>query len=102
MIDKSQNAAWNFDNSYSRLPEIFFSKIIPSAASSPKLVVFNDKLADSLGLNTKFYDEKRGADIFSGNEIPSGAFPIAQAYAGHQFGYFTMLGDGRAMLLVNI
>ncbi len=99
MIDKSQNAAWNFDNSYSRLPEIFFSKTNPYAASSPKLVVFNDKLADSLGLNTEFFDEKMGADIFSGNEIPSGAFPIAQAYAGHQFGYFTMLGDGRAMLL---
>lgn len=99
MIDKSQNAAWNFDNSYSRLPEIFFSKINPSSASSPKLVVFNDRLADSLGLNTEFFDEKRGADIFSGNEIPNGAFPIAQAYAGHQFGYFTMLGDGRAMLL---
>lgn len=89
---------FNLDNSYSRLPEIFYTQVNPTPVPSPKLLVFNDTLAVSLGLdNLKDNDEI--ADILSGNQIPDGALPIAQAYAGHQFGHFTMLGDGRAILL---
>jgi uncharacterized protein YdiU (UPF0061 family) len=61
--------------------------------------VFNEALARSLGLNPEALKDAEGAATFSGNRIPAGAEPIAQAYAGHQFGHFTMLGDGRAILL---
>ena len=89
---------WNFDNSYVRLPGLFYSAVMPTAAEAPELVVFNEPLARLLGLDAdKLVTE--GAEIFSGNNIPEGAEPLAQAYAGHQFGYFTMLGDGRAILL---
>ncbi|MBD3108051.1 YdiU family protein [Bacillus sp. AGMB 02131] len=89
---------WNFDNSYARLPGLFYNAVMPTAAEAPELVVFNEPLARLLGLDAdKLVTE--GAEIFSGNNIPEGAEPLAQAYAGHQFGYFTMLGDGRAILL---
>ncbi|MDL4839800.1 protein adenylyltransferase SelO [Aquibacillus rhizosphaerae] len=90
---------WNLDNSYTRLPETFFSSQNPNPVSAPKLIVFNHQLATSLGLNEKELQSDVGVDIFAGNKIPPGASPIAQAYAGHQFGHFTMLGDGRAILL---
>lgn len=86
---------WNLDNSYSRLPEVFFAEATPAKAASPKVVLVNERLAESLGLQVK----ELGQEVLSGNELPEGASPIAQAYAGHQFGNFTMLGDGRAMLL---
>jgi len=92
-------AGWNFDNSYARLPEAFYARLNPVPVRSPKLIVFNEALAQFLGLNPHVLKEDGGAAIFSGNRIPEGADPIAQAYAGHQFGYFTMLGDGRAILL---
>ncbi|MBG9791317.1 hypothetical protein ABD76_01685 [Paenibacillus dendritiformis] len=90
---------WNFDNSYARLPQLFFTKQSPTPVRSPKLVVFNEKLAASLGLNVPELNSDDGAAVFAGNRIPEGAAPLAQAYAGHQFGHFTMLGDGRAILL---
>ncbi len=90
---------WNFSNSYANLPTKFYSNLSPTPVSSPKLVVFNDSLAKSLGLNTQALQSKEGVSVFAGNRIPEGSFPLAQAYAGHQFGYFTMLGDGRAILL---
>ncbi len=86
---------WHFDTSYARLPESFFSRCKPVPVRSPCLKVFNHKLATSLGLSALGED----AAIFSGNTIPEGAEPIALAYAGHQFGHLTMLGDGRAVLL---
>lgn len=92
-------AGWNFDNSYARLPEFFYTRLSPTSVKSPKLVVFNDSLAESLGLDAKSLRTDEGAAVFAGNRIPEGADPIAQAYAGHQFGHFTMLGDGRAILL---
>ncbi|GAE28535.1 selenoprotein O and cysteine-containing homologs [Halalkalibacter wakoensis JCM 9140] len=92
-------SGWNFDNSYSRLPEIFYSSQNPTQVSSPELIVFNSSLAAKLGLNEDSLKQKNGVDVFAGNELPEGAFPLAQAYAGHQFGHFTMLGDGRAILL---
>jgi uncharacterized protein YdiU (UPF0061 family) len=90
---------WRFDNSYARLPDAFFTRVHPVPVSGPpKLVVFNGALAAELGLDPDLLGE-RGADLFAGNRIPRGADPIAQAYAGHQFGHFTNLGDGRAVLL---
>ncbi|QYR19592.1 YdiU family protein [Paenibacillus sp. sptzw28] len=92
-------AGWNFDNSYARLPELFFTSMGPAAVRSPKLAVFNDRLAASLGLSAEALRSNDGAAVLAGNRIPEGASPLAQAYAGHQFGHFTMLGDGRALLL---
>jgi len=90
---------WNFDNSYARLPEIFFSKQNPTPVQAPGLSILNVPLATSLGLNVQALQSDDGVAVFAGNQIPEGAFPLAQAYAGHQFGHFTMLGDGRAVLL---
>ena len=59
----------------------------------------NEPLLKSLGLNKEALSLEAWSDIFSGNKIPEKANPIAQAYAGHQFGHFTQLGDGRAVLL---
>lgn len=92
-------AGWNFDNSYAQLPELFFTNLNPVPVCSPKLIIFNYPLATSLGLNDQALQSKDGVAVFAGNLIPKGALPIAQAYAGHQFGHFTMLGDGRALLL---
>ena len=93
------DAGWNFDNSYARLPEAFYVRLNPVPVHTPKLVVFNSALAQFLGLNPDALKGEEGAAVFSGNGIPEGAEPLAQAYAGHQFGSFTMLGDGRAILL---
>jgi uncharacterized protein YdiU (UPF0061 family) len=90
---------WNFDNSYIRLPESFYAQLGPVPVSRPRMVLFNRPLAESLGLNAQALEGDQGVAIFSGNRIPENAHPIALAYAGHQFGYFTMLGDGRAILL---
>ncbi len=90
---------WKLDHSYARLPETFFTRLKATPVQSPKLVVLNHPLAKELGLNAKALETNQGAAILAGNQIPEGAMPLAQAYAGHQFGYFTMLGDGRAVLL---
>ncbi len=90
---------WNLDNSYARLPASFLTSQHPVAVRSPKFVIFNEALADDLGLDADAMQSQEGLSILAGNLIPEGAFPIAQAYAGHQFGHFTMLGDGRALLL---
>ena len=89
---------WNLDNSYELLPSIFYSKINLNPVTSPKLVILNEPLANFLGLNIDELKSYEGIQILSGNEaIDKGSY-IAQAYAGHQFGHFTMLGDGRAVL----
>lgn len=90
---------WNFHNSYTRLPESFYTKLNPIPVQAPNVAILNHALAESLGLNTRELLETDAALLFSGNRLPDGAHPIAQAYAGHQFGHFTMLGDGRAILL---
>ncbi|HEK9102093.1 TPA: YdiU family protein [Bacillus pseudomycoides] len=90
---------WNFDNSYARLPESFFTKTSPTPVRSPKLIILNDSLATSLGLNVEALQSEESVAVFAGNEVPEGASPLAQAYAGHQFGHFNMLGDGRALLI---
>lgn len=90
---------FNFENSYARLPKMFFTRQSPSHVPSPKLVAINYSLIKSLGLSDKALQSNDGVDILAGNKIPEEAKPLAQAYAGHQFGHFTMLGDGRAMLM---
>lgn len=88
-----------FDNSYARLPERMFARLAPTATISPTLLSYNKALADELNISGAASDAELAA-IFSGNTIPEGADPIAQAYAGHQFGNFVpSLGDGRAILL---
>ncbi len=89
-----------FDNSYARLPEVFHRPAKPAAARAPKLIRFNHALAKSLGLDLADAEDTRLAQVFSGQILPVGAEPIAQAYSGHQFGHFNpQLGDGRALLL---
>jgi len=90
---------WNLDNSYAKLPKSFFTMQRPTPVSSPKLIILNQPLATSLGLNIQAMQNNDGVSVFAGNQIPEGGVPLAQAYAGHQFGYFNMLGDGRALLL---
>jgi len=90
-------AGWKFDNSYARLPETFYARVEPAPVREPKLAVINHALAEDLGLNAPALES--GPAELAGSRIPEGAEPIAQAYAGHQFGHFTMLGDGRAILL---
>ena len=92
-------SGWNFDNTYARLPEAFYVRLDPVPVRTPQLVVFNEALARLLGLNPDALKGDEGAAVFAGNRIPAGAEPLAQAYAGHQFGTFTMLGYGRAILL---
>lgn len=101
MTEKPSNldAGWNFDNSYARLPHSFYSKLNPTPVRAPELSVLNESLAASLGLSAEALRSEYGVATLAGNTIPEGAFPLAQAYAGHQFGYFNMLGDGRAILL---
>ena len=90
---------WRLEHTYTQLPEIFFADARPTPVREPRLVVFNRTLAATLGLDADALDTAAGAEIFAGNAQPDGAHPIAQAYAGHQFGHFTALGDGRAILL---
>ncbi|TMV90146.1 YdiU family protein [Thioclava sp. BHET1] len=92
-----------FDNSYARLPEAFFVPQQPEPVPEPALVVSNDALALRLGLDPDWLSGPEGLAMCAGNQMPDGAEPIAQAYAGHQFGGFVpRLGDGRAVLLGEI
>jgi uncharacterized protein YdiU (UPF0061 family) len=101
MIKKTEplETGWNLDNSYARLPESLFTKMKPNPVRSPKIIILNGPLAALLGLNVEALQSEDGAAVFGGNRIPEGALPLAQAYAGHQFGHFNRLGDGRALLL---
>lgn len=98
-MTKNKEMGWNFDNSYARLPHSFFSSINPTPVCSPKLVILNNQLATAFGLDVQALQSEDGIQALAGNHIPEGALPLAQAYAGHQFGHFNMLGDGRAVLL---
>ena len=90
---------WHFDNTYSKLSDTFREQIKPIPVLSPELIILNEKLASELNLNFSNIDKKELSKILSGNSLPNGTNSIAQAYAGHQFGHFTMLGDGRAVLI---
>ena len=90
---------WCFDNTYYRLSDIFKEDIKPIPVKKPELVLLNKTLAENLNLNFSNLDNQELSELFSGNSLPEGSNSIAQAYAGHQFGHFTMLGDGRAVLI---
>ena len=94
-----KSARWHFDNSYMTLPPFFYSKIELNPVSTPELVVLNESLAQQLGLDVAQLQTKQAIAMFAGNDFPESAAQIAQAYGGHQFGYFNMLGDGRALLI---
>lgn len=95
----AEETSWNLDNSYARLPNLFFTILNLNPVREPRLIILNDALATSLGLDAHSLQKHTNLEVFAGNEAPEGALPLAQAYAGHQFGHFTMLGDGRALLL---
>lgn len=89
-----------FDNSYANQMEGFYVAWEGAKVPNPEIIQFNAKLAKELGLDAKDLNSKEGAEFFAGNEIPLGASPLAQVYAGHQFGGFSpQLGDGRALLV---
>ena len=93
-------ARFAFDNTYARDLEGFYVPWKAAQVARPQLVKLNRGLAEELGLDADALDSEEGARIFAGNDIPEGALPLAQAYAGHQFGGFSpQLGDGRALLL---
>lgn len=89
-------AGWKLELSYVHLPPLFYERVVPTPVRKPGLVFYNRKLAGELGLEV---DPPPSAEIWAANVLPPGCEPIAQAYAGHQYGHFTMLGDGRAILL---
>ena len=100
VANNSAAAGFIFDNTYARELEGFYVPWKATQVARPSLVKFNRELARELGLDADALDSEEGARIFAGNEIPEGAAPLAQAYAGHQFGGFVpQLGDGRALLL---
>src|SRR3954469_3369812 len=90
---------WRFDNTYARLPDALFAPATPARVRAPRVSVLNHRLADELGLRLGALPAEAAAALFAGQDLPAGSRPIAQAYAGHQFGGFTVLGDGRAILL---
>ena len=90
---------WQLEHTYAGLPATFFHLQNPVPVANPEIVCFNDKLAHELGIGFLTQEKEDIAGYFSGNKLPEGIEPLAQAYAGHQFGHFTMLGDGRAILL---
>ena len=96
---KENNINFNLENTYCNLSNIFYSRELPSKIENPTVIKFNKELAEILGLDLEFLESNKGIEFLVGNNILEGITPIAQAYAGHQFGHFTMLGDGRAILL---
>lgn len=98
-MTQNHTIGWNLDNSYAGLPDLFSKRTEPTPVESPSFVLFNESLAQSMGLDIEELKSDHGAAIFAGNQVPEDALPLSMAYAGHQFGNFTMLGDGRAVLL---
>jgi len=93
------NIGWKFDNSYTQLSQNIMSRTLPTKVKSPKIVIVNYDLAKQLGLDFSSLNNEELSQLFTGNVIPKGSDPIAQAYAGHQFGNLVILGDGRAIVL---
>ena len=98
-ISEISKVGWRFDNTYARLPEMMLSRLNPIPVKAPKLIIVNNVLAKELGLDFSIIADEHIASVFAGNSLPQGSESIAQAYAGHQFGHFTMLGDGRAIII---
>lgn len=95
----NKKAGWNLQHSYGKLPAGFFTYQRPIPVKEPNTVIFNEDLSKALGLDFSDFSSQEIALLFSGNKSLEGSQPLAQAYAGHQFGNFTMLGDGRAILI---
>ena len=93
------DSSLRLESTYANLPGIFYTRLSPVPVSNPKVVIFNQKLAEEMGLDLTHFNGQQKAGLLAGNLIPEGCTPFAQAYAGHQFGNFTMLGDGRAIIL---
>ena len=93
------DSGWNLQRSYTQISDKLFSELKPDAVTNPSTVIVNNELAEKLGLNLKGISEEDLSNLFSGNSLPHGSKPFAQAYAGHQFGQFTILGDGRAHIV---
>jgi uncharacterized protein YdiU (UPF0061 family) len=97
---ESQPISFGFENTCARLPERFYSRLNPTPVAAPRLIKLNVELARNLGLDPDALASARGVEILAGNRVAEGSEPLAQAYAGHQFGHFVpQLGDGRANLL---
>ena len=94
-----KNKIFHFQNTYVTLPSEFHSYVLPKKVVSPKLAIFNHDLSTELGIDLSSLQPEEISNLLSGNIIPDGSSLIAQSYAGHQFGHFTILGDGRAILL---
>jgi uncharacterized protein YdiU (UPF0061 family) len=95
-----QSVRFGFDNTYARLPERFYVRVNPIPVADPRLVKVNVELARSLGLDPDALASPQGVAVLAGNRVAEGSEPLAEAYAGHQFGQFVpQLGDGRANLL---
>lgn len=90
---------FQFDTSYFSLPDHLYTRLAPSPVAMPTLVVLNNALLAAMGLDLPTMDHHACAELFSGNDLPNNATPFCQAYAGHQFGHFTFLGDGRAHIV---
>jgi len=89
-----------FQANYAALPERFHAALAPTPVANPGLIKLNHALARELGLDPVALESADGLAILAGNAVPKGASPVAQAYAGHQFGGWNpQLGDGRAILL---
>jgi uncharacterized protein YdiU (UPF0061 family) len=99
IVSEISKIGWRFDNTYSKLPDTMMSRLAPIPVKKPELVILNQPLSKKLGLDFSTTKEENLALIFSGNLLPEGSEAIAQAYAGHQFGHFAMLGDGRAIVI---
>ena len=93
------DSGWNLQSSYTQISDKLFSELKPDVVTNPSTVIVNNELAEKLGLNLKGISEEDLSNLFSGNSLPHGSKPFAQAYAGHQFGQFTILGDGRAHIV---
>lgn len=99
-LDVQINPQFKFDNTYARDLEGFYTPWQASPVPAPAFLAFNRELAAELGIDASVMETEAGSEIFAGNRYPDGATPLAQAYAGHQFGGFSpQLGDGRALLL---
>lgn len=97
-LPSEQQAGFKFDNSYARLTSVLYKKQPPDPVKNPRLLLLNSQFAKTIGLNPEILHQE-SAVFLGGNALYASAEPIAQAYAGHQFGGFNMLGDGRAILL---
>ena len=93
------DSGWNLQSNYTQISDKLFSELKPDIVNNPSTVIVNNELAKKLGLNLNGISEKDLSNLFSGNTLPHGSKPFAQAYAGHQFGQFTILGDGRAHIV---